>query len=77
MRNLKNENGITLIALVVTIVVMIILASITINATLGEGGLLQQTREQNKRTQNKITADEEELNVVEQEFINQIISEDT
>ena len=35
----KNERGITLIALVVTIVVLLILAGITINLLLGNGGI--------------------------------------
>ena len=39
-RYLNNKHGITLIALVVTIVVMIILAGITIQTALGEGGLI-------------------------------------
>ena len=34
-----NETGITLIALVITIVVMLILAGVTINLTLGENGI--------------------------------------
>ena len=40
---LKKNQGITLIALVVTIVVLIILALISINAVLGEGGIVQST----------------------------------
>ena len=36
----KNNQGITLIALVVTIVVMLILAGITIQTTLGDGGII-------------------------------------
>ena len=44
MKKLKNksEKGITLIALVVTIVVLIILASISINAVLGQGGIIEK-----------------------------------
>ncbi len=34
---LKKEQGITLIALVITIIVLLILAGVTINLTLGEG----------------------------------------
>lgn len=43
--NIKNENGITLLALVVTIVVMIILASIAISASVGDNGLINETKE--------------------------------
>ena len=47
MSNLKNksEKGITLIALVVTIVVLIILATISINAVIGQGGIIQQAKD--------------------------------
>ena len=39
-------NGITLIALVVTIVVLIILATVSINAVMGEDGLIKQAEKQ-------------------------------
>ena len=37
-----NEKGITLIALVVTIVVLLILAGISINLVLGENGIIKK-----------------------------------
>ena len=46
--NLKfknNKRGITLIALVITIVILIILATVSINVVLGEGGLIQRAQE--------------------------------
>ncbi len=46
----KRESGITLIALVVTIVVLLILAGITITFVLGEGGILDMAKEAAKRT---------------------------
>ena len=47
MRKLRNksENGITLIALVVTIVVLIILATISINAVIGQGGIIEKVKD--------------------------------
>lgn len=42
--NIKNENGITLISLAVTIVVLTILASIVISASVGDNGLIDETR---------------------------------
>ena len=44
MRNkeMKSKRGITLIALVVTIVVLLILAGITINLVFADGGILQK-----------------------------------
>lgn len=41
-RTLKNTRGITLIALVVTIIVLLILAGVSITAVFGEKGLLKQ-----------------------------------
>ena len=43
MINSKN-NGITLIALVITIIVLIILAGVAISLTIGENGLLNRTK---------------------------------
>ena len=43
LRN-KSEKGITLIALVITIVVLIILATISINAVIGQGGIIEQAK---------------------------------
>ena len=44
-RTNKNVKGITLIALVLTIIVMLILAGITINLTLGEDGIIKRAQE--------------------------------
>ena len=41
----KQEKGITLIALVITIVILLILAGLTINLALGNGGLAQKAKE--------------------------------
>ena len=41
---MKKDNGITLIALVITIVVMIILAGVAINLTLGENGVFRKAK---------------------------------
>lgn len=42
MKNLKNHNGITLIALVITIIVLLILAGISISMLSGDNGILQK-----------------------------------
>lgn len=42
---MKNNRGITLIALVVTIIVLIILAGISVNLLLGQNGLLQRAKD--------------------------------
>ena len=53
---MKRENGITLISLVVTIVVMMILAGITIDATIGDNGLITSAEEQKERIKNDSVA---------------------
>ena len=44
MKKIKEEKGITLIALVITIIVLIILAAIGIGAIGGEGGLIEKSK---------------------------------
>lgn len=51
-KTLKNTNGITLIALVVTIVVLLILAGVSLNAIFSENGLINRAKDaQNKMDQ--------------------------
>lgn len=45
MKNQKSQNGITLVALVVTIVVLLILAGITIMYVLSNNGIFSRARE--------------------------------
>lgn len=47
---LKNKSGITLIALVVTIIVLIILAGISLNLILGENGIIQRAKDSKQQT---------------------------
>ncbi len=42
---LIRENGITLIALVITIIVMLILAGVSLNATIGENGIISKAKD--------------------------------
>ena len=45
MNKRKQEKGITLVALVITIIILLILAGVTINLTLGENGLIKRAKE--------------------------------
>ena len=38
---MKKQKGITLIALVITIIILLILAGVVINLTLGENGIIR------------------------------------
>ena len=40
----KEKKGITLIALVITIIILLILAGITLSALMGENGLIENTK---------------------------------
>lgn len=68
MRELKNNKGITIIALVVTIVVILILSGITVATLSGSNGILSQMQKEKEEIakksnyiENKITTYEEEL----------------
>ena len=66
----KNERGITLLALIITVVIMIILAAVTINVTLGDGGLVQQAKTAAEKTQQAAQSEQEQLASLEQELAN-------
>ena len=53
----KKENGITLVALVVTIVVLLILAGVSINLVLGENGLIKRAQEAANSTRNATSSE--------------------
>lgn len=57
----KQNNGITLIALVITIIVLLILAGVTIASITGENGILKQA--QNAKIKTKISSVEEQINL--------------
>ncbi len=48
--NLKEKEGVTILALSITIIILLILAGITITALTGENGLIKSTGEAKKST---------------------------
>ena len=58
----RRERGITLIALAVTIVVMLILAGVTIDITLGDKGIINKAKEAAEKMNSAVEQDEAELN---------------
>jgi len=58
LTQLKNKNGITLIALVVTIIVLIILAGVSISLVLGDNGIVTKAKEAKQNMQ--VAANEEQ-----------------
>ena len=73
---IKEEKGITLLALILTVVIMIILAAVTINVALGEGGLVDQAKWAAEQTANSTKSEQEQLEELEQEFAN-LMAEDS
>ena len=63
----ENESrGITLIALVVTIIVLLILAGVSISVLTGENGILKRSTEAKEQT--RIAEAKEELDLIETEW---------
>ena len=74
MKKESKENGITLIALVITIVLLIILATITINNAFGENGLIEKTKQAKQMTEEAVKNEQQQLNSLFDSFLN--ITED-
>ena len=68
---ISKEKGITLIALVITIIILIILATVTLNVVLEEGGLIQKAQQAKEMTINSVKYEEDNLaNLLD--YMNQI-----
>ena len=64
-RNYSNQTGITLIALVVTIVVLLILAGVSINALFGDSGIIQKAQDAQNKANESVQKDMEQINALE------------
>ena len=71
-RNYLKEKGITLIALVVTIVVLLILAGVSINALFGDSGIIEKAKDAQNRMNNAQESDLNALNDVDKWINNQV-----
>ena len=69
---LKKYNGITLVALVVTIVVLLILSGVTINLVVGQNGLINRAKEAAKKTQEAAEGEQKEFDTAT-DYIKQTI----
>ena len=67
MKNYKKNKGITLIALVVTIIVLLILAGISISMLTGQNGILKRTSQAKKETDE--SSQEEDMNMKNLEML--------
>ena len=61
MEKLKRNKGITLISLIITIVILIILATITVNQSLGDNGLFKKARQGAQEYKNAQDYEETEI----------------
>ena len=71
----NNTKGITLIALVVTIIVLIILAGVSISMIVGDNGIITQAQRAARETANATVTSEEQMNVLVNE-LNGYLTED-
>ena len=71
-RNYLKETGITLIALVVTIVVLLILAGVSINALFGDNGIIEKAKDAQNRMNNAQESDLNALNDLDKWIDNQV-----
>ena len=69
MKTIRRCNkGITLVALVITVIVLIILAGITLSMVVGDGGLIEETDKTAQNMANSIGLE----NAIAQNLINEL-----
>ena len=64
---LKGQKGITLVALVITIIVLLILAGITISLTVGQRGILNRAQEAGRNYTQAANDESKKLNDINDE----------
>ena len=74
MKKMREHKGITLLALVITIVILIILATITINTTFGDSGIIKKAEEAVALQANSQIQEDEFMNETA-EYIDSILNE--
>lgn len=74
MKNLKNDKGITLVALVVTVVVLLILSTVSIKLTIGGNGLITESKLIKQNIEEAEKEGQEQINAMKESDVN--ISQD-
>lgn len=69
---MKQQKGITLIALVITIVVLIILAGVAISLTLSDNGIFKRATEARDKYTNAAKAEEDMVNSIDKVVNDQV-----
>ena len=70
------NKGITLVALIITIIIIIILSTVTINMAFGDNGLIKQAQLAKDMASNSTIAEEENMNRLMEEYAN-LMEEDS
>lgn len=65
---LKQQKGITLVALVITVIVMLILAGVAISMTIGDNGIFKKSKEGAEVYKNSANNEATQLNAADQEM---------
>ena len=73
---IKQEQGITLVVLVITIVILIILSTVTISTVFGDGGLIEQAKKTKEDATNMVSGSNGDMNELLQEYAN-VMAEDS
>ena len=74
---MKKERGITLIALIVTIIVLLILASVSIAMLIGENGILTQAKRAKEETKEAEIEERIILSVTSAKILDDELSQST
>ena len=67
----KEKKGITLVALVVTIIVLIILAGVTLNIVLDQNGIIEKTQEARRESEKAEIIEQIQLDIADKKIENQ------
>ncbi len=67
-RIIKNANGVTLMSLVITIIILLILAGVTLSLTLGDNGIITQAGEAKKAQEIAAIKEDIQLEILDKEM---------
>ncbi len=76
MKILRKNKGITLVALVVTIVVLIILATVSISAVVGDNGIIAKAKLAKNMYANSVESEQDAMDELFQEYANAMAGEE-
>ena len=65
---MKKQMGITIVALVVTIIILLILAGIVISLSIGKNGIIERAKFVGEKYQNAANNEQKELNSITKYF---------